>query len=233
MSKIKKGRDLKHWRSPKNAADTGKLRIIGGKFRGRQINYSGDPVTRPMKDDIREAIFNLVGGWVADKVVFDLFAGTGAVGLEAISRGASYGYLIERHFPTVRTIKENAALLDQDLPITVASSDTFFWCRKFFKNQSDWPSGPWLVFFCPPYNFYVNREAEVLQLIETFIEKAPDESLFVVESNAKFDHKKLPTIPGDEQQTESDAGVWTTRQYSPAVVSVLKKNFPLDTHPGH
>ena len=130
--------------------------------------------------------------------------------------------------------------MDQDLPITVASSDTFFWCRKFFKNQSDWPSGPWLVFFCPPYHFYVDREAEVLQLIETFIEKAPDESLFVVESNAKFDHKKLPTFAGDEPteasvkaNAEAEANGWTTRQYSPAVVSVLKKNFPLDTHPGH
>ena len=233
MSKMKKGRDLKHWRSPKNAADAGKLRIIGGKFRGRQINYSGDPITRPMKDDIREAIFNLVGGWVSDKVVFDLFSGTGAVGLEAISRGASCGFLIERHFPTVRTIKENAALLDKDLPITVASSDTFFWCRKFFKNQSDWPSGPWLVFFCPPYHFYVEREAEVLQLIETFIENAPDESLFVVESNEKFDHKKLPTIESPDPQADPASNQWVTRQYSPAAVSVLKKNFPSDAVSGH
>lgn len=227
MSKIKKRKDLKHWRSSKNAADVGKLRIIGGQFRGRQISYSGDPITRPMKDDIREAIFNLVGGWVSDKIVFDLFAGTGAVGLEAISRGAKHAYLIERHFPTVRTIKENVAHLagETELPITIASSDSFFWCRKFFKNEADWPTGPWVVFFCPPYNFYVKQEAEVLQLLNRFIEKAPDNSLFVVESDKRFDPEKLPKCETADGCMENN---WAVRQYSPAVVSVLKKNFPLD-----
>lgn len=227
MSKITKRKDLKHWRSSKNAADVGKLRIIGGQFRGRQISYSGDPITRPMKDDIREAIFNLVGGWVADKAVFDLFAGTGAVGLEAISRGAKQAYLVERHFPTVRIIKENVALLtgESELPITIASSDTFFWCRKFFKNESEWPTEPWIVFFCPPYNFYVKHEPEVLQLLEQFIQKAPNNSLFVVESDKRFDPSKLPTVESVDGCVENQ---WAVRQYSPAVVSVLKKNFPIE-----
>lgn len=227
MSKIKRGKDLRHWRSPKNAADIGKLRIIGGQFRGRQIRYSGDPITRPMKDDIREAIFNLVGGWVPDKVVFDLFAGTGAVGLEAISRGAKHAYLVERHFPTVRIIKENAAQLsgDTELPITIASSDSFFWCRKFFKNQSDWPTEPWLAFFCPPYNFYIKNEVEVVALIGRFIENAPDESLIVVESDDRFDPAKLPTCESVEGCAENR---WDVRRYSPAVVSVFKKNFAVE-----
>ena len=89
MAKITRGRNLKDFNSQQASADVGKLRIIGGKFRGRQIEYSGDPVTRPMKDITREACFNLVGAYVDGKAAFDLFAGTGAIGLEALSRGAT------------------------------------------------------------------------------------------------------------------------------------------------
>ncbi len=60
------------------------LRIIGGVHRGRKLEYSGDPRTRPMKDRVREAVFNLLGPDVAGKYVIDLFAGTGALGLEAL-----------------------------------------------------------------------------------------------------------------------------------------------------
>ena len=63
------------------------VRIIGGKFRGRKLEYSGDPRTRPMKDRVREALFNLLGHGVEGKVAIDLFAGTGALALEALSRG--------------------------------------------------------------------------------------------------------------------------------------------------
>src|SRR5687768_13415002 len=83
-----------------DASRAGKLRIVGGKFRHRLIEYSGDERTRPMKDRVREAVFNLIGPRVVGKRAIDLFAGTGAIGLEALSRGASHAVLLERHFPT-------------------------------------------------------------------------------------------------------------------------------------
>ena len=58
MTRNKRGRHLKNWNSNQAQAPQGKLRIIGGTFRGRVIDYSGDPVTRPMKDNVREALFN-------------------------------------------------------------------------------------------------------------------------------------------------------------------------------
>src|SRR4029077_10034324 len=87
------------------------LRIIGGRFRGRKLAYSGDVRTRPMKDRVREALFNLLGRAVAGKTVIDLFAGTGALALEALSRGASRAVVIEMHRPTARLIVQNAASL--------------------------------------------------------------------------------------------------------------------------
>src|SRR4051794_22495694 len=85
------------------------LRIIGGSFRGRKLKYSGDIRTRPMKDRVREAVFNLLGKQIAGSHAIDLFAGTGALGLEALSRGAARATFIERHFLTAKLIEENAA----------------------------------------------------------------------------------------------------------------------------
>ena len=213
MPRFKRGANLNDWKTNRSEAGKGKLRIVGGKFRGRLINYSGDPVTRPMKDNIREALFNLVGGWVKDKAIFDLFAGTGAMGLEALSRGANKAIFVERHFPTVRIIKENVQELGPELNVEVNASDTFFWVRQFLKTPEKAPSEPWVVFCCPPYNFYVDRPDDVLTMLTSLISVAPDHSIFVVESDARFDHRKLP-----------NADQWTVRKYSPALVSVLKKH---------
>ncbi len=217
MPRFKRGANLNDWKTNRSEAGKGKLRIVGGKFRGRLINYSGDPVTRPMKDNIREALFNLVGGWVKDKAIFDLFAGTGAMGLEALSRGANKAIFVERHFPTVRIIKENVQQLGPELNVEVNSSDTFFWVRQFLKTPEKAPSEPWVVFCCPPYDFYVDRPDDVLTMLTSLINVAPDHSIFVVESDARFDHRKLP-----------NSDQWTVRKYSPALVSVLKKH-PADS----
>ena len=213
MPRFKRGKNLSDWKSNRAEAGVGKLRIVGGKFRGRLIDYSGDPVTRPMKDNIREALFNLVGGWVKDKAILDLFAGTGAMGLEALSRGAARSIFIERHIPTVRVIKENVLKLDSELPVDINSSDTFYWVRQFLKNPDQWPSEPWVVFCCPPYSFYVDRPEDVLKMINDLIQVAPNDSIFVVESDARFDLKNLP-----------DPDSWSIRKYSPALVAVLRKN---------
>ena len=212
MPRYKRGRNLNDWHTNRAQAGRGKLRIVGGRFRGQQIEYSGDPVTRPMKDNIREALFNLVGGWVKGKVVLDLFAGTGAMALEALSRGAVKAFLIERHVPTVRIIEQNVQALDPDLPTEVAGSDTFFWVRQFLKDTESFPKEPWLIFCCPPYAFFEDREAELLEMIANLIEVAPPESIFVVESDSRFSTKNLPY---------PDA--WTVRKYAPALVSIYRK----------
>lgn len=165
-----------------------------------------------MKDNIREAVFNLIGGYVEHKVAFDLFGGTGAMGLEAISRGAIRALIIERHIPTVRIIKENIQQLDLETRVEVMSGDSFFWGRKFIKEKDTWPSEPWVVMCCPPYDFYVDRWDELQPLIESMFEAAPQQSVFVVESDDRFDPRQLP-----------DADEWEVRQYAPARVAIYKK----------
>ena len=212
MAKISHRKQLKNWNSNSPQPKPGKLRIVGGKYRGRQIEYLGDRRTRPMKDNIREALFNLVGGWIPGKAIIDLFAGTGAVGIEAISRGATRAILIERHFPTAKVVKRNIETIDAEMPAVVESMDTFFWGRQFCNPETERPAEPWVVFCCAPYDFYVDREEETLALLKGLKDLAPDQSIVVVESDSRFNPKLLP-----------DPESWVVRDYRPARVAVFKK----------
>jgi 16S rRNA (guanine966-N2)-methyltransferase len=183
------------------------LRIVGGRFRGRKLLYSGDFRTRPMKDRLREAVFNLVGPAVVGKHAVDLFGGTGALGLEALSRGAARATFIEQHHPTADLIGRNAAELGVADCCTIVPGNVFLW----FRRRPDLGPAPWLVFCSPPYDFYVERSEEMLTLLGGLLEAAPPESIFVVEADERFDFGLLP-MP--EQ--------WDVRPYPPAVVGIYR-----------
>lgn len=190
----------------------GVLRIIGGVHRGRMLQYSGDPRTRPMKDRVREAVFNLLGPEVAGKFAVDLFAGTGALGLEALSRGASGGLFLEQHFPSAELIRRNAATLGLADVVEVAPADTFIYFRRGVSLPAQSQDAAWVVFCSPPFEFFVSRRDEMLDLIGKLLSSAPAGSLFVVESDARFDFAELP-----------QAADWDVREYPPARVGVFRK----------
>ena len=161
-----------------------------------------------MKDRVREAIFNLLGPGVADKHAVDLFAGTGALGLEALSRKAATATLIERHFPSAAIIRQNVATLEVESRVEVVTGDVFIW----FKRKPTLPDAAWVVFCSPPYDFYVTRTEEVCGMIGGLMEAAPAGSLFAVESDERFDFEQLP-----------DPARWDVRRYPPAMVGVWEK----------
>ena len=182
------------------------LRIIGGTMRGRKLHYSGDLRTRPMKDRLREAIFNLLGPAIVGKHAIDLFAGTGALGFEALSRGAARATLIECHHPTAALVRRNAEELGVADAVEVVAANVFSW----FRRRPDLGSEPWSVFCSPPYDFYVERADEMLGLLAGLIEASPPGSLFAVEADARFDFARLP-----------EPQAWDVRVYRPAVVGVF------------
>jgi len=197
--------------APAEASRVQGLRIIGGRFRGRKLQYTGDPRTRPMKDRLREAIFNLLGPAVRGTHAIDLFAGTGALGLEALSRGATRATLIERHLPTARVVRRNVAELGAEDVAEVVAASVFHW----FGEGPDLGSAPWLVFCSPPYEFYVSRTDEMIRLLQGMISSAPAGSLFAVEADSRFDFALLP-----------HAAAWKVRRYRPAVVGIYRKPEP-------
>ena len=87
------------------------LRIIGGEHRARKLFSLKGCATRPTPERVREALFNILGTQVVDCRFLDLFAGTGAVGLEALSRGASRVTFVENAAPALGVLKRNLALL--------------------------------------------------------------------------------------------------------------------------
>src|SRR5208282_1555860 len=188
MAKGKKPSRGKSRRPLADATTPVGVRIIGGKFRGRKLEYSGDLRTRPMKDRVREALFNLLSTTVHDKIAIDLFAGTGALGLEALSRGALRAVFIERHRPTAQTIGRNAAMLGAEAIVEVISADTFLWA----KRVADLGTVPWVVFCSPPYEFYVARKNDMLAMLNHLIQESPSDSMFAVEFDNRFDSQELP-----------------------------------------
>jgi len=197
------------------------LRIIGGHFRGSKLRYAllksgGAPVTRPMKERVREAIFNLVNTEAKGKHAIDLFAGTGALGLEAISRGAVSATFIEKHIPTARVIEENIATLGVEDRTTLLMTSAFLWTKRDLPNEKS--EIPWVVFCSPPYAFFVDRQDDMLSMITAILEHAPAGSLLLVEADASFDFELLP---GGVRKEKHGPG-WDVRTYYPAVVGVWR-----------
>ena len=83
------------------------MRIIAGALRGKKLAKVPTSLIRPTSDRLRESIFNILGKAVVDAVVLDLFAGTGAMGIEALSRGADECVFVDNARPAVRTIRAN------------------------------------------------------------------------------------------------------------------------------
>ncbi len=181
------------------------LRIVGGTHRGRKITYSGDPLVRPMKDRTREAVFNLLGPLNQTFHAMDLFAGTGALALEALSRGVAAATLVERHRPTARTIRKNIDALQLSDRADVVETDVFRYVRR-----TPFPESPrHLVFCCPPYRLYHEQREAMLELIQTVLSRFSSESILVVEADLEFPFELLP-----------DAERWRQREYAPARVGV-------------
>ena len=166
-----------------------------------------------MKDRVRQALFNILADRVTASFAIDLFAGTGALGLEAISRGATKALFLERHAPTAESIRRNAERLGESDRVAVVACDTFSFLREPNFQRSNWPKdAPWLVFLSPPYDFFVERRDEVMGLIERLAAAATPHSTLVVESDARFDCAS----------ELSRLGSWDVREYPPARLGFLR-----------
>lgn len=244
---VLEGEEAGNKRSSKKGAEPqegpGTVRIIGGKHRGRSLIYSGDIRTRPMKDRVRESLFNLVSTFCDGRVAIDLFAGTGALGLEAISRGSPYAILIERHLPTSITISKNVESLGEKESCEVCFADTFLWIRRALEqvDPTSMAEGaarpaprqvipgqasstrflknglPWIIFCSPPYEFFLARSEEMETLIRSLWRAAPENSVLVIESDIRVTPIELwPDLAHDNDD-------WDIRDYPPARIGILLK----------
>ena len=127
------------------------MRIIAGKFRSRQLKSLKGLALRPTSDRLRETLFNVLSDLVPGAHFVDLFAGTGAVGIEALSRGARQVLFVEKHSPAVALIKKNLESLEVPNGIRVLAQDAMQALERLAAEPASSASRIDLLFLDPPY----------------------------------------------------------------------------------
>ena len=95
------------------------MRVISGQFRGRRLAAVPGEGTRPTADKVKESMFNMLGPYFDGGQALDLYAGTGALGIEAVSRGMVHATLVDKAYPAIKTIKANLAVTKAEDQFTV------------------------------------------------------------------------------------------------------------------
>lgn len=120
------------------------IRVIAGSAKGRRLKLVPGSSTRPVMDRVKEALFSILGQAVVDSVFLDLFAGTGSVGIEALSRGAKQAVFVELDRKAVQTIQENLAVTRLGDRAVIRRTDVFQFLRQPPPGVFDY------VYIAPP-----------------------------------------------------------------------------------
>jgi 16S rRNA (guanine(966)-N(2))-methyltransferase RsmD len=106
------------------------IRVIAGTAKGRQLKLVPGDTTRPIMDRVKESLFNIIGRDIIDAQFLDLFAGTGSVGIEALSRGAAHATFVDLEKRAIQTVKENLALTKFTPRATITHADAFIFLEQ-------------------------------------------------------------------------------------------------------
>ncbi len=133
------------------------MRVIGGKYKGKRLTAPKGDKIRPTSDRVKESIFNIIADKIEAATVIDAFAGSGSLGIEALSRGASKAYFIDKDFNAIQLLEKNLAGIDGEHKIVRASAFTAFSALAGKDVKAD------LIFLDPPYHngFYANAIKDI------------------------------------------------------------------------
>jgi 16S rRNA (guanine966-N2)-methyltransferase len=170
----------------RRAAHARELRIIGGRWRGRKLRFPPSDAIRPTPDRVRETLFNWLAAVIPDAACLDLFAGSGALGLEALSRGAGHVTFVEHDEAAVRELRARLAEWAAS-GAQVQRADAL----GYLRSAAPQPFG--VVFLDPPFEAGLLAPAASLLAARGWL--APG-ALIYVESPAR---DELPALPPDWQ----------------------------------
>ncbi len=168
------------------------MRVIAGKYRSRQLKSLKGLALRPTSDRLRETLFDILGERVVGSRFFDVFAGTGAVGIEALSRGATEVVFIERHAPASALIKKNLELLEVREGTRVLPVDALKGLEILSGENTVAGEARDIVFLDPPYASADDYD-RVLSFLGSF-KLLRENALVISEHRRNFD---LPEVIGD------------------------------------
>ena len=160
------------------------MRIIGGKFKNKKILLPTDRLTRPLKDIVRESIFNviehsnLIENKILNSSILDLYSGTGSFGLECLSRGAYRVDFCENYLPAFKILKKNLSHLNCKNHAYLFNKNVFNFIDNFNKDNVKYD----IIFIDPPY-----KETKINKLIDIIFKKDifANKGLFILHRNKK------------------------------------------------
>ena len=155
------------------------LRVITGTAKGRRLKSVPGDTTRPITDRAKTALFSILGGWVEGARVLDLFGGTGAVGIEALSRGAAFAHFLDLNRRAVETVQENLAHCRLEKQAVVEKGDSFAFLQRYRGEPFD------LIYVAPPQ--YRGLWHKALALIDARPELLAQGGVVVVQIHPRED----------------------------------------------
>ncbi|MFZ0546858.1 MAG: 16S rRNA (guanine(966)-N(2))-methyltransferase RsmD [Candidatus Promineifilaceae bacterium] len=162
--------------------------MISGKAKGRKLKAVPGDTTRPIMDRVKENLFNILGDWVIGTRWLDLFAGTGQVGIEALSRGASEVVFVDSVLPAIRTVSANLELTKLTDGAKVLRMDAFNYLERGVGRPFD------LIYVAPPQ--YQDIWSEVLKTLDKeptrYITMGEEESGIVAVQIDPKEYQELP-----------------------------------------
>lgn len=183
------------------------LRITAGEFRGRRLKVPKVEATRPLVERAREGLFNHLRDQLEDAVVWDVYAGSGILGLEALSRGAAQVLAVERNRDAVRQIEENVALMGLEDRHRCLRADAY----RLPQMRGLGPL-PDLVFFDPPYDDFRKGGACREKAWELFVALAgktsPGGCAVVHTPRGILQQVELARLPGLERRDYSNTSLY-------------------------
>src|SRR5215472_2155901 len=162
------------------------MRVVTGAAKGRKLKGPKTPGTRPIVDRVKTALFDILSWRVEDARFLDLFAGTGGVGIEALSRGAAHATFIEMSLPIVKLIRENLQITEMSAQAEVLHMDSFKFLQAYVPGTSGAANTPVrlydMIYVAPPQ--YQEMAARALGALDTSSLLAED-GLVIVQIHPK------------------------------------------------
>ncbi len=166
------------------------LRIVAGTLKGRKLLCTVTPVLRPTPEMVREALFSILGNAIPGRPFFDVFAGTGIVGLEALSRGASSVAFVERDFRLGAELEQHLKAFGVAEQTRILRTDVYRWVEHFAP-----PEEPINVFFSPPFADFERKLEQLLGVVQALQNRVHPDSVIVLQSEKTALLAELPDRP--------------------------------------
>jgi 16S rRNA (guanine966-N2)-methyltransferase len=183
------------------------IRIVAGSLRGRKVLCNHSAELRPTPQMVREAFFSILGNAIPDRLFIDIFAGSGVVGMEALSRDAKQTLFIERDLQLAQHLEGHLRAFGLARRAKLFRTDAYRWIAAWQA-----PTEPVNIFLSPPFVDLQERPEDFLKAVALLRDKAAPESVIVIQSERGSPLEDNPALEG-----------WEERRYGRNVLLIWQK----------